>query len=259
MNTRLYLANNIEPCPFCGTLLSDVLQQRQIVQSRKKLETVFQKASKIPKLTLDIPELDSQLPFLTTNQKICISGIHTQNIVERICVRAQLPIRYGGLDTKILLIDGANSSDLYQCVDYAYQYDLDIQKILDGIISCRVFTVYQLAHVITTHLEDAIRDYGAKVIVISNLLHFFTNDPFLDESEMHRILKKIIKTLEKIQDCLIVISLEYKTKYDYMFDKLFTKKIRLEPRCGALAVCIDDKNTNCIVLNKDALDIIPNH
>ncbi len=66
--------------------------------------------------------------------KICVSGIHTQKIIERICVRAQLPHRYGGLDTNVLLIDGANSSDLYQCVDFAQQYGLDVNKIQNKLV-----------------------------------------------------------------------------------------------------------------------------
>ena len=106
-------------------------------QIHHKPKPLFQKASQIPKLTLDIPKLDSVLHFLTLGQKICISGIHVQKILEKICVRAQLPHRYGGLDSRVLLVDGANSSDLYQCVNFAQQYGLDVYKILDGIISSK--------------------------------------------------------------------------------------------------------------------------
>ncbi|MGI9565548.1 MAG: hypothetical protein ACR2LL_00860 [Nitrosopumilus sp.] len=98
---------------------------------------VFNKASHLPKLTLDIPKLDEQLHFLTLNNKVCLSGIHTQKLIECLCVCAQLPNRYGGLDSKVLLVDGANHSDLYQCVDFVQQYRLDANKILSRIISSR--------------------------------------------------------------------------------------------------------------------------
>ena len=134
---------SVEPCPFCGTLLSESLQQRKILNTVHSPAIVFQRASQLPKITFDIDKIDSILNFLTPDQKICLAGIYTQKLVERLCVRAQLPCRSGGLDSKVLLIDGANSSDLYQCVDFAQQYGLDVKKILSGIISCRTFTVYQ--------------------------------------------------------------------------------------------------------------------
>jgi len=251
---------NIEPCPFCGIVLSTVLQKRSIIQPQHKPKIIFQKASQIPKLTLDIPELDSVLQFLTLGQKICISGIHVQKIIERMCVRAQLPHRYGGLDTDVLLIDGANSSDLYQCIDFAQQYGLDVNKILDGIISSRAFTVYQLANTIIQELPYAIKQYNVKVVVITNLLNYFTNDPHLDTNEMKIILKEIIKTLDKIQDCLVIVSLGFPTQYDSLFLKLFSRTIDIQNSYDTLSIHIDDNGKkNSLFLNQDQLEIIPQH
>ncbi|MGI0008517.1 MAG: hypothetical protein ACRD92_02745, partial [Nitrosopumilaceae archaeon] len=192
----------IEPCPFCGTLLSETLQRRTLNQKPKILYPVFQRASRLPKLTLDIPKLDSILHFLTPDQKICIAGTQAQKLIERLCVRAQLTNRYGGLATKVLLIDGANSSDIYQCVDFAQQYGLDVKKVLNGIISSRTFTIYQLANLITFELEKAIRYHDVKLVVITNLLHY-TNDPYLDTREAEQIINEMITSLEKIKNCLV--------------------------------------------------------
>ena len=92
-----------------------------------------------------------------------MSGRHTQKILERICVRAQLPHRYGGLNSKVLLVDDVNSSDLYQCVDFRQQYGLDVNNILDGIISSRVFTVYQLTNTIINELTHVINSMILKL------------------------------------------------------------------------------------------------
>ena len=134
------------------------------------------------KLYDGISSLDTCLNFLSTYDKICITGIKTQNIIERLCVRAQMPHRYGGIETKVLLIDGANTTDLYQCVDYAQQYGLDVRKILHGIISSRTFTVYQIANIIIHELENAISHYKVKIVIITSLLHFFTKGMFLDRN-----------------------------------------------------------------------------
>lgn len=229
----------------------------QIQHSSKPL---FQKASQIPKLRLDILKLDSVLHFLTLGQKICISGIHVQKIIERICVRAQLPHRHGGLDSKVLLVDGANSSDLYQCVDFAQQYGLDVHKILDGIISSRAFTVYQLTYTIIKELPNAIKQRNVKVVVITNLLYYFTNDPCLDTNEMKIILKEIIKTLKKIQNCLVVVSLGSPTQYDYLFSELFLRTIHIQQDYNELSIYIDDDGKKSLLpLKPDELETISQH
>ena len=252
--------SSIEPCPFCGTLLSDSLQQRRLLHTISAPSIVFQKASQIPKLTFDIDKIDSILHFITTNQKICIAGIHTQKIIERLCVRAQLPHRYGGLDSKVLLIDGANSSDLYQCVDLAQQYGLDAKKILSGIISCRTFTVYQLANLIVHELQNAIKQYGAKIVIITHLLNFFTNDPYLNSHEMQKILRTVVNSLKKIQNCLVVISLGLPTQFDGMLLQLFSRTIKLKQSYNALSVHINDMGkVHSVLLDDNILENISQH
>ena len=252
--------SGVEPCPFCGTLLSDSLQQRRILHKISAPSIVFQKASQIPKLTFDIDKIDSILHFITTNQKICIAGIHTQKIIERLCVRAQLPSRYGGLDSKVLLIDGANSSDLYQCVDFAQQYGLDAKKILSGIISCRTFTVYQLANLIVHELQNSIKQYGVKIVIITHLLNFFTNDPYLNSHEMQKVLRIVVKSLKKIQNCLVVISLGLPTQFDGMLLQLFSRTIKIKQSYNTLSVRINDMGEiQSVLLDENLLETIPQH
>ena len=260
LDSEINLVHSMEPCPFCGTLLNDSLQKRKMLCESHSPRIVFQKASQLSKLTFDIDKIDSILHFLTPNQKICLAGIHTQKLVERLCVRAQLPCRYGGLDSKVLLIDGANSSDLYQCVDFAQQYGLDVKKILTGIISCRVFTVYQLANLIVNELHHAIKQHNVKIVVITHLLHFFTNNTYLDPNEMQQILNTVVQTLKKIENCLIVVSLGLPTMFDGMLLQLFSKTIKITQGYNALSVRVDDSKKNySILLDKDALETIPQH
>jgi len=260
LDSEIHLVCSIEPCPFCGMLLSNSLQQRKMQHKSHSPAIVFQKASQLPKLTFDIDKIDSILHFLTPNQKICLSGIHTQKLVERLCVRAQLPCRYGGLDSRVLLIDGANSSDLYQCVDFAQQYGLDVKKILSGIISCRTFTVYQLANLIVNELHDTIKQYDTKIVVITHLLHFFTNDPYLNPHEMQQILKTVVQSLKKIENCLVVVSLGVPTQFDGMLLQLFSRTIKITQSYNALSIHVDDLGkTQSTLLDNNTLEIIPQH
>jgi len=257
-DSQIHLIHSIEPCPFCGVLLSDSLQKTSHTIHSPAI--VFQRASQLPKITFDIPKIDSVLHFLTPDQKICLAGIHTQKLVERLCVRAQLPLRYGGLDSQVLLIDGANSSDLYQCVDFAQQYGLNVKKILSGIITCRTFTVYQLANLIVNELYDIIKQYDTKIVIITHLLHFFTNDPYLNPSEMQRILQTVVQSLKKIQNCLVVVSLGMPTALDGMLLQLFSKTITIKQSYNALSVCINNlEKTQSVLMDNDTLECIPQH
>ena len=258
---RLHLVISVmESCPFCGTIFSDTKQTSSLSLSANHSDVVFKKASSLPKLTLDIPKLDKTLHFLTLNNRICISGIHTQTLIERICVRAQLPHRYGGLDSNVLLVDGANSSDLYMCVNFAQQYGLDLHKILEKIISSRAFTVYELADTVINKIPLAIKQHNTKILVITNLLNYFTTDLHADTTEMKTILKEIVKSLSKIQNCMIVISLGFTTQYDYLLSKLFSRTIHIEQNYNTLSVQINDNGKkNSVILKKDELEIIPQH
>ena len=248
---------SIESCPSCNAVISNTIEKRYRSVSARSPSVVFKKASKLPKLTFGIPKLDQYLHFFTLNDKVCIRGDCTQKLVELLCVRAQLPLRHGGLSSHVLLVDGANSSDLYQCVDFAQQYELDVAKILDGVLSSRAFTVYQLTNTIVNELLHAIKQHDVKVIIITNLLNYFTNNSSLNDQENNTMLKKIIFTLMSLQDCLVVVSVELPTKYDYLFEKLFSRVIAIKQTFNILEVTVSDSGKQTIIsMTPNELEII---
>jgi hypothetical protein len=92
-------------------------------------------------------------------------------LLTRLCVRALMSKRQGGFQSpSIIFIDAGNCSDIYQCVNFARQYGLDIQKVLDSIIVSRPFNIHQLAGLIINELDSAIvtQRFGAKA---STLFH----------------------------------------------------------------------------------------
>ena len=250
---KVYFQDN--PHRHCEVVNEKIGFKTNISKNTKPVSSLFRKASVFPKLTFDIPKLDEQLHFLTLNNKLCIRGVYTQKLIERICVRAQLSSSYGGLNSKVLLIDGANSSDLYLCVDFARQYGLDVKQIFEGVITSRAFTVYQLADTIIHQLLNTVEKYGVKIIIITNLLYYFTNDLHLDVHEMKGILKKIIKVLKNIENCLVIVSLGFETQYDILFSKLFDRTIDIQKGYGVLTIHLTDngKQTS-LFLKSDELE-----
>ncbi len=173
------------------------------------------------KLVFDIVEIDSLLDLSNRGGSICVAssrksrdgGWHANTLVTRLCVRALMSRRHGGFGSpSVIFIDAGNCSDIYQYVNFARQYGLDIQKVLDSIMVSRPFTIHQLAGLLIYELESiAIHRFGAKLVVVSDMLKMFSqevSDPQLDHDEAQWLLKEITMSLQRISaQALVVISL----------------------------------------------------
>jgi Rad51 len=224
------LANPAKECPTCGSLLSESMkrelkskseqQQNSIQQSNSSMMPKFQTAQTAyeifdSRLTLDIKKIDDSIS-LRIGESVCIIGErkYTKIALARLCVRALLSKKQGGIDSpNVIVIDAGNSLDIYQHVSFARQYGLDIKKVLQNIIISRVFTIYQLANIVINELPKVIQqhDYDIKLIVIYDLLDMFLRDPQLEVEEGQRLIKEIINSLRRRREIfgniLIVTSL----------------------------------------------------
>jgi hypothetical protein len=140
-------------------------------------------------------------------------AVFTNFLLSRLCVRALMSNRYnGGLNSNhVIFIDaGGNNSDPYQCVNFARQYGLDIKKVLQSIIVCRAFTIYQLANLIIYELPKVIRQFdNVKLIIIADLLGMFVSDPQIEIEEAEYIIEKIITSIRRqlSENLLFLVSL----------------------------------------------------
>jgi Rad51 len=187
-------------------------------------ETAYdlQQQKRSAKLTFDIAEIDSLLELSDIGgSSICIASSsggksrdgcwHANNaLVTRLCIRALMSRRHGGLESpSVIFVDAGNCSDIYQTVNFARQYGLDIQKVLDSIIVSRPFTIHQLAGLIIHELQLAIECASAKLVVVSDMLRMFCQDLQLDLDEVHWLLREIARSLWKIAThALVVISID---------------------------------------------------
>jgi hypothetical protein len=215
-------------CMGCGCLLegsvecrlapvpddwSDVFFAAPLVQKR---EAIFQKASSIPHFSLGFPRLDSLLRPFSEGRMILLSGEASSIVAELAALRAQLPIESGGLDSAVLFIDGGNRSDPYLFSSFAKQRGLKPSVAMRRVASCRVFTFYQLAALVSEHLVRAAEDYGTRLVVICDILSTF-NEPELEEREARRVLGAVEEGIEKVKKQALVIATQASpSKYDGM-------------------------------------------
>jgi hypothetical protein len=124
--------------------------------------------------------------------------------------------RQGGFNcSKVIFVDAGNTSDIYQCVNFAREYGLDIKKVLQSIVISRSFTIYQLTNMIINELPKLIlqfSDADAKVIIIiGDLLSMFVNEPQIQIKEADSLLRQITNAIRKMMssynNILFVISL----------------------------------------------------
>lgn len=215
-----------EECPACGCKLSETLQMQPKNQDACRQRTLFQTAYEVNAcLGLGISEIDSFLA-LRLGDRLCIVGDHANLPVTRLCVRAFMPIKQGGLGAgSVVFVDAGNSSDVYRCVNFARQFGLDTKKVLRGIVVSRAFTIHQLAALVAHELPKAARQFNAKLVVVSDLLRMFTEDPQVSHKEAQYLISEIMESVHRIDDVLLVMSLQGNSPYDNQILPSFGKRI----------------------------------
>jgi DNA-directed RNA polymerase subunit RPC12/RpoP len=281
----------IEKCPGCGALLSSTLQNMELFrpwsQSQKipsdltsksveHLSVDFQTAYRqIQDLSIrfafDIKKIDSLLNLEATGT-LCIVGEqkYTQIMIDRLCVHSMLPRRYGGIGpdySKTIAIDAGNCSNIYQFVDFARQYGLEVKKVLQSIVVSRVFTIYQLADLITHELPKIIQELSPrnKLIVAYDLLHLFVFDPHIDKADANHLLKEIARALKKLsKDRLVIVSFSHcNNEYEKSLLPVFDKCIEITndvDNIRILRMKVYNKRkeeSSCAALRKETLTLMP--
>lgn len=165
----------------------------------------FRPASSFPHFSLGFPRLDSMLRPLSAGHLVILSGGPSSVVAELATFRAQLPIEAGGLDSAALFIDGGNRSDPYLFSSFAKRRHLKPATAMRRVATCRVFTFYQLADLVSRHLARAAEDYGARLVIISDLLGTF-NEPELEEREARRILSAVEEGIRQTKKNALVLA-----------------------------------------------------
>lgn len=214
-------------CPSCGRRLEGSTECRLIptpddwtsidLAPRRAAEAkqpLFQSASKFAHFSLGFAPLDAILRPLAPGRLVALMGPGSSEVSELAAFRAQLPLENGGLNSTVLFIDGGNRSDPYLFASFAKLHGVGPNEALKRVANCRVFTMYQLAQLLSEYAVSAVEDYAAQLVVISDLLGTF-NEPELDDREARRLLSSIENGIcEMKTKALVVMTLASPNKYD---------------------------------------------
>ncbi|UCF59052.1 MAG: hypothetical protein JSV15_01125 [Candidatus Bathyarchaeota archaeon] len=84
-----------------------------------------------------------------------------------------MPLRKEGLNSRAIYIDGGNTFDPYAVSAIAREYGLKPKSVLENIFISRAFTAYQLTVLVFEKLEDALKRYRSKLVVVSGITRLF--------------------------------------------------------------------------------------
>jgi hypothetical protein len=221
-------------CPGCGSALEARVSCRQAhipeawaeisrsaystIEARVEARAEFQTAASLRGFSFDFPPLDALVAhYIDPAWTVAFAGRCANAVAEFLCFRAQLPKEAGGSDSSVVLIDGGNRSDLYLFSSYAKLYGVAPRKALRRVVTSRAFTMYQMADLVVNELGRVIDEYGAKVVVLSDVLGMLNEESGLREDEARRLAGAVRRGLEEVRrekKVLTFMTLVTKTPYD---------------------------------------------
>lgn len=177
-------------------------------------------------------------------------------------VRCQLPCKDGGLSSTVVYVDGGNTFDPYAISAIAQRQGLDPQAALEKIFVSRAFTAYQLSSLILEMLEDAVKQYKSKLILISDLTALFL-DLDVPAKEALDVFNKVTVYLSELvrrRDVIVVASYfpHRRSRRGFFLESTLLGKattiVRVEEASGRLLFSLEKHP----VLKPFVADVLPN-
>lgn len=149
----------------------------------------------LTRFTLNVREIDGIFPGFKEGDFAVLYGPQSvTSLASSLCVRAQLPVQLGGLESNVVFIDCANSSSLSDIGHFAQLEQLDAKAALDRVHNIRVYTAYRLTSLIMEKLREAVETHDAKLVLISDIAAPFLRDN-VDDQEAKTFYSQIMSYL----------------------------------------------------------------
>ena len=125
-------------------------------------------------LALGVPKIDEAFPgFQRGDFAVFFGHPLCRTLLFLLGVRCQLPLKKGGLNSTVVYVDGGNTFDPYAVSAMAQEYGLEPKSVLEKFLISRAFTAYQLTALVFEKLEEALRRYRSKLVVVSDIAGLF--------------------------------------------------------------------------------------
>ena len=121
-------------------------------------------------LSFNIANVDDLFPGFVMGDFAVLYGSPTVlSLSLLLTVRAQLPFQLGGLETKVVFVDGGNTFRLYHVSRIAQLSQLDPKQVLERILISRAFTAYQMTAIVLEKLKETVDKFDSRLVIISDI------------------------------------------------------------------------------------------
>jgi len=192
-------------------------------------------------LALGIPKLDEVFHgFQRGDFAVLVGRPLCTLLLFLLSVRCQLPFRKGGLNSRAVYIDGGNRFDLYAVSAIAQEYGLEPRAVLEKILISRAFTAHQLTELVFEKLEQILKRYRSRFVVISDITELFL-DRDVPKTEGRNIFLKMAHHLSEIASGRRAVIVTSYTPRPYSSESLFLESILL----GRASIVIRFNESQC--------------
>lgn len=195
-----------------------------------------------PLLKLNMRNVDQLFPGFASGDFAMLHGsLSVTSLASLLCVRAQLPQQLGGLGSSVVFVDGGNTFRLYQIARLAQLHKLNPKEVLNNIYISRAFTAYQITSLVMDKLSTAVKNYDAKLIVISDIAGFFLGSD-VQEDEARNLFSQVTARLSRFAlENQVVLIVTYPPHLETRRN-LFLQALT----CGRANIVISLRQTKCI-------------
>jgi hypothetical protein len=172
------------------------------------LRTITKSSSSPLRLSFNIETIDALFPGFTIADFAILQGSPAVlRLSTLLAVRAQLPYQLGGLETTVVFVDGGNTFRLYDVSHIAQLHELSPKEVLDRVFVSRAFTAYQMTALIFDKLQEAVKRFNAKLIIISDLAGLYLDNDVSDR-EARDVFNQLTRYLSEFaeENGVIVVS-----------------------------------------------------
>jgi hypothetical protein len=169
--------------------------------------TVFS-SDDVCSLRVGFQEVDGAFRGLKMGEFSVIHGSLAHFISMLLCVRAQLPISDGGLNSPVLFVDGGNSFNPYLVAELSRSHGVDARATLQNIYVSRAFTAYQLSTLILNDLEKFQEHKKAKAVIVSDIASLYL-DRDVPKGDAERLFRMVCRKLLEVAGRRVVVAATY--------------------------------------------------
>jgi len=163
----------------------------------------------LPRLYFGNEILDGIFQGLKPGQIVYLHGSEIcLTLAEVLCLKAQLPINEGGINSKVVFLDNSCSFNIEIITDLSRRHKLDKSVIFQNILLSRSFTCFQLTNLIECKLEKIFEDTGSKFIVVSEFPLLYCDRDLEEDLGKDQFSRAFLglKTTIKSKDAIALIT-----------------------------------------------------